>query len=120
MIEKKKIVAIMLAAVCLTNLQAQTNMKHIFRKYRSVENAEYVHIPSWLMKIAKKVVSDENDKDDMINKINSIRVLKIDKCPKKIRMEIGKSFSKLDENKYDPLIKVSENGEKCCLYIVAP
>lgn len=100
--------------ICPIGAQAQMTMEQIFKKYRSVENAKYIHLPKWMMRIAANSCYGN---DDIVSKTKSVRVLAIDGCNRKTREKIASSLGQLDENQYETLVKVNDDGDKCNICI---
>lgn len=114
MMKRIFMLAMLSIALCTIGAQAQTTMKEIFDKYKTVENAKYVHVPKWLMKMAGK---NNDDSEDILSKTTSVKILAIDDCSKKTRRKIAESLEQLDSNVYEMLVNVKDDGDKCYIYV---
>jgi hypothetical protein len=112
---KNIIISLLLLTVC-TSASAKGDVDDIFRQFRNIDNAEYVHIPKLLLKFAQKQDKDDKECSEMLSKISSIKVLSIDKCKGSVRKDMAKRVSDLCNDGYEELIRANDDGDKVLIY----
>lgn len=110
------ILATCLLAVC--HLSQAQNVDALFKEFKDAANAEYVHLPKMLIKFGAKVTrSNAEDADDrraadLVKKIEAVRVLDLDDCPRSVKSRFVRAIAHLDTAGYEELVRVNDEGQR--------
>lgn len=110
MMKKLICTALMLLAI---QLSWAVNAKQLFNEFKNAENADYVSIPSLLLKMGQMFMDDEDKDDtgaDLAKKINSMKVLDLEKCSDSVKRRFMKRVNELNTDGYEELMRV--NGDE--------
>lgn len=112
---KRFIIVAAIAALSLLPMAAGV-LDQVFDKYRQLENAEYVHIPKFLMMMAGDYA--KIDKDLPISgKVSGMKVLSIDGCSDSVRTQVEQSIRKTaSEKDMEEVIRANSDGEQCQIW----
>lgn len=112
---KRFIIVAAIAALSLLPAMAGA-LDHVFDKYRQLENADYVHIPKFLMMMAGD--DAKIDKDLPISgKVSGMKVLNIGSCSDGTLTEIERSIRKTaSEKDMEEVIRANSDGEQCRIW----
>lgn len=118
MMKKLICTALMLLAI---QLSWAVNAKQLFAEFKDAENADYVSIPSLLMKMGRMFMDDDEDKSDagadLAKKINSMKVLDLEKCSGNVKRRFMKRVNELNTDGYEELMRVNDENEKVKILI---
>lgn len=104
------------ALICLLFLAQSTfagSIKDIFKEFKKTENAEYVHIPKFIMRRA--AISSEDD--EFMRHIKEVRILTLDKCDEEKIARFLQKTKELEQQGYDPYVKTKEDDENMSVLI---
>lgn len=104
------------ALICLLFLAQSTfagSIKDIFKEFRKIENAEYVHIP----RIAMRMLTAFSGDDEFMPHIKRVRILTLDKCDGKKVARFLQKTKELEQQGYDPYVKTKEDNENMSVLI---
>lgn len=107
----KKIIVAMALMLGFQMSQAQT-VNGIFREFRYKENAEYVNVPKILMDVVKwaqRRTLEAEEINPMVEKINSVEVLDLTECDKRVQERFSTKVEKLKMNGYEPLMAMNDD-----------
>lgn len=112
---KRFIIAAAIAALSLLPMVAGV-LDPVFDKYRKLDNAEYVHIPKFLMMMAGDYAKIDKDLP-ITGKASGVKVLSIDDCSANTLAEIEQSIRKTaTEKDMDEIIRTTSYGEQCQIW----
>lgn len=117
MMKKLICTALMLLAI---QLSWAVNAKQLFNEFKNAENADYVSIPSLLLKMGQMFMDDEDKEDagaDLTKKINSMKVLDLEKCSDSVKRRFMKRVDELNTDGYEELMRVNDKDEKVKILI---
>lgn len=110
----KKSLTLLLAMAMATASTLAKDAKTLIKEFKNTEDAEYVHIPPMLMKLARlsasKADTDESTKMVLKN-IKSMDVLCLDDCKPKVKDRLSKAFDDLESDGYEPFVSATSNKE---------
>lgn len=85
----------------------------MFKEFSQVENAEYVNVNPFMMKIASLgTLFADADAAKIASKIKSVKVLTLDDSPADEKRRLNERISALNTDGYEELIRINDNGEK--------
>ena len=112
---KRFIIVAAIAALSLLPMIAGV-LDPVFDKYRKLENAEYVHIPKFLMMMAGDYTKIDKDLP-ITGKASGVKVLSIDDCSANTLTEIEQSIRKTaTEKDIEEIIRTTSYGEECQIW----
>lgn len=106
----RKLSFILLLATAALTVSAGTP-ERLFGKFKNEKNAEYVHIPRFLMGLCKTFYKDEHDGESesrLAKSINSIKVLDLGDCGDNVHRRFRDEVKQLSSTGYEPLLQVSD------------
>lgn len=84
----------------------------LFKEYSHVENAEYVNVNPFMMRIANAaILFSDSDAAQITSKVKSIQVLELDDSPADDKHRLSERISTLKTDGYEEMIRVNDNGE---------
>lgn len=104
------------ALICLLFLAQSTfagSIKDIFKEFKKIENAEYVHIP----RIAMRMLTAFSGDDEFMPHIKRVRILTLKKCDEKKVARLLQKTKELKQQGYDPYVKIKEDNENMSVLI---
>ncbi len=110
---KKSIITLLLMLVCQLTM-AQT-AKSVFDDYKQKSGAEYVSVPSMVIKVAANKIKDEKAKD-LVSQVKSARVLNMGGCKKSVRKKFVKAIKKLPKSGYDTITNMRSSSTDTQIY----
>ena len=75
------------------------NVNSIINEFKDADRAEYVSVP-WIM--------DEEDKDDISARINSVRVLDLEECSERVKARFTKRVASLNGHGYETMVRAKD------------
>ncbi len=85
----------------------------LFNEFSKVENAEYVNVNPFMMKMAgMAVLFADSDAAKITGKINSVKVLSLERASDKDKRRLNERISSLNTDGYDDLMTVNSDGNK--------
>ena len=83
------------------------NVNSIINEFKDADRAEYVSVPWILMKMGHMFM-DEEDKDDIAARLNSVRVLDLEECCSSVKAKFTKRISSLNRHGYETMIRTKD------------
>lgn len=112
----KRILILFVFAISVLGASAQ-NVEALFRQYKSEKNVEYVHIPRFIMSMAKMLTKAEQEDVKALKAISSIRVLNLEECSPIVRQNFQKTLQTFYPSGYTPIIFSKEADETNYIYV---
>ena len=108
----KKIIATLALIIACQATFAQ-NIDTLFNQFKNKEGADYINIPTLMLKFMRTFTKSNNDKSyRFIKGIKSVKVLDMEDCTQKVKVEFLKEVQKLKLNGYETLVQTKEDGEE--------
>ena len=108
---KKTILTLALGIICQSTFAI--NIDNLFAQFKDKEGADYMNIPSLVLKFMRTFTKSNNDKSyHFLKGIKSIRVLDMEECPSEVKADFLKEAKKLNLNGYETLIQTKDKGEE--------
>jgi len=110
---------LLIAAVLLSALTGFAHQKsgadgvsNLFWDFMHCKNAEYVHVPKVLLKLAV-VAMDKDDMEDaqFLKRISSVRVLDLEECSEKIKRNFTERVRNFKAKGYEELVRQKSKDE---------
>lgn len=83
------------------------NVNSIINEFKDADRAEYVSVPWILMKMGHMFM-DEEDKDDIAARLNSVRILDLEECSSSVKAKFTKRISSLNRHGYETMIRTKD------------
>ena len=83
------------------------NVNSIINEFKDADRAEYVSVPWILMKMGHMFM-DEEDKDDIAARINSVRVLDLEECSERVKARFTKRVASLNGHGYETMVRAKD------------
>ncbi|WP_456103957.1 DUF4252 domain-containing protein [Prevotella sp.] len=93
------------------------SVEALFRQYKSEKNVEYIHIPRFIMSMAKMLTKAELEEAKALKAISSIRVLSLEECSPIVRQNFQKTLQTFQPSGYTPIIFSKEADETNYIYV---
>ena len=111
----KKIIATLALIIVCQGIFAQ-NIDTLFSHYKDKEGADYMNIPSLMLKFMRTFTKSNNDKSyHFIKGIKSVKVLDMEDCTPEVRTNFLQEAKKLKLSGYETLVQTKEDGEEVTL-----
>ena len=108
---KKIILTLALGIICQSTFAI--NIDNLFAQFKDKEGADYMNIPSLVLKFMRTFTKSNNDKSyHFLKGIKSIRVLDMEECPSEVKADFLKEAKKLNLNGYETLVQTKDKGEE--------
>lgn len=109
---KRKLLTAILALIISAGSLAAENLDGVFDRFRDSHNAEYIKVPSLLMKCAS-VMGEKVDFDELGLKgsMSGCRVLDMSNCSRKVREAFRDAVLGCDSSDMEELLRVSGEGK---------
>jgi len=108
----KKIIATLALIIACQGIFAQ-NIDTLFNQFKNKEGADYMNIPTLMLKFMRTFTKSNNDKSyRFIKGIKSVKVLDMEDCTQKVKAEFLKEVQKFKLNGYETLVQTKEDGEE--------
>lgn len=108
---KKIIAALALTMVCQGTF-AQ-NIDALFSQFKNEKGAEFINMPTLVIKFARTFMSINNDKSYHFMKgVKSVKVLDMEDCTSEVKKDFLQETQKLNLHGYETLVETQEDGEK--------
>ena len=108
---KKTILTLALGIICQSTFAI--NIDNLFAQFKDKEGADYMNIPSLVLKFMRTFTKSNNDKSyHFLKGIKSIRVLDMEECPSEVKADFLKEAKKLNLNGYETLVQTKDKGEE--------
>ena len=108
----KKIIATLALIIACQATFAQ-NIDTLFSQFKDKEGADYMNIPTLMLKFMRTFTKSNNDKSyRFIKGIKSVKVLDMEDCTQEVKAEFLQEVQKLNLNGYETLIQTKEDGEE--------
>jgi hypothetical protein len=108
---KKTILALALGIICQSTFAI--NIDNLFAQFKDKEGADYMNIPSLVLKFMRTFTKSNNDKSyHFLKGIKSIKVLDMEECPSEVKADFLKEAKKLNLNGYETLVQTKDKGEE--------
>lgn len=112
----KRILILFAFSISVLGSSAQS-VEALFRQYKSEMNVEYVHIPRFIMSMAKMLTKAEQEDVKALKAISSIRVLSLEECSPIVRQNFQKTLQTFHPSGYTPIIFSKEADETNYIYV---
>ena len=108
----KKIIATLALIIACQATFAQ-NIDTLFSQFKDKEGADYMNIPTLMLKFMRTFTKSNNDKSyRFIKGIKSVKVLDMEDCTQKVKAEFLQEVQNLNLNGYETLLQTKEDGEE--------
>ena len=108
----KKIIATLALIIACQGTFAQ-NIDTLFSQFKDKEGADYMNIPTLMLKFMRTFTKSNNDKSyHFIKGIKSVKVLDMEDCTQEVKAEFLQEAKKLKLNEYETLVQTKEDGEE--------
>ena len=108
----KKIIATLALFIACQATFAQ-NIDTLFSQFKDKEGADYMKIPTLMLKFMRTFTKSNNDKSyRFIKGIKSVKVLDMEDCTQEVKAEFLQEVQKLNLNGYETLVQTKEDGEE--------
>ena len=108
----KKIIATLALIIACQATFAQ-NIDTLFSQFKNKEGADYMNIPTLMLKFMRTFTKSNNDKSyHFIKGIKSVKVLDMENCTQEVKAEFLQEVQKLNLNGYETLVQTKEDGEE--------
>ena len=108
----KKIIATLALIIACQATFAQ-NIDTLFSQFKDKEGADYMNIPTLMLKFMRTFTKSNNDKSyHFIKGIKSVKVLDMEDCTQEVKAEFLQEVQKLHLNGYETLLQTKEDGEE--------
>ena len=108
---KKTILTLALGIICQSTFAI--NIDNLFAQFKDKEGADYMNIPSLVLKFMRTFTKSNNDKSyHFLKGIKSIKVLDMEECPSEVKADFLKEAKKLNLNGYETLVQTKDKGEE--------
>lgn len=112
----KRILILFAFSISVLGSSAQS-VEALFRQYKSEKNVEYIHIPRFIMSMAKMLTKAEQEDVKALKAISSIRVLSLEECSPIVRQNFQKTLQTFHPSGYTPIIFSKEADETNYIYV---
>ena len=103
---KKTIVTLAMIIAC-QGLFAQ-NIDDVFNQFRDKQGAEYVNIPSFVLKLGSVFLDKDIQENRLMKGVKTVKVLDMENCSSDIKKELQHEISQLEQNGYETLVRTKE------------
>ena len=108
----KKIIATLALIIACQATFAQ-NIDTLFSQFKDKEGADYMNIPTLMLKFMRTFTKSNNDKSyRFIKGIKSVKVLDMEDCTQEVKAEFLQEVQNLNLNGYETLLQTKEDGEE--------
>ena len=108
----KKIIATLALIIACQATFAQ-NIDTLFSQFKDKEGADYMNVPTLMLKFMRTFTKSNNDKSyRFIKGIKSVKVLDMEDCTQEVKAEFLQEVQKLNLNGYETLLQTKEDGEE--------
>ena len=108
----KKIIATLALIIACQATFAQ-NIDTLFSQFKNKEGADYMNIPTLMLKFMRTFTKSNNDKSyRFIKGIKSVKVLDMEDCTQEVKAEFLQEVQNLNLNGYETLLQTKEDGEE--------
>ena len=108
----KKIIATLALIIACQATFAQ-NIDTLFSQFKDKEGADYMNIPTLMLKFMRTFTKSNNDKSyRFIKGIKSVKVLDMEDCTQEVKAEFLQEAKKLKLSGYETLLQTKEDGEE--------
>lgn len=112
--KKKMILTIALTISMVSSVMAQT-IDEFFNEFKDKPNVEYLDIPKAMMGLAAGSLK-ENNRSDLIKKIDSIRILSIEN-DNQLKTQFEQGVKALSKEGYEQMVNSNDEGEKAQILV---
>ena len=112
----KRILILFAFSISVLGSSAQS-VEALFRQYKSEKNVEYVHIPRFIMSMAKMLTKAELEEAKALKAISSIRVLNLEECSPIVKQNFQKTLQTFQPTGFTPIIFNKESDETNYIYV---
>ena len=112
----KRILILFAFSISVLGSSAQS-VEALFRQYKSEKNVEYVHIPRFIMSMAKMLTKAEQEDVKALKAISSIRILSLEECSPIVRQNFQKTLQTFQPTGFTPIIFNKESDETNYIYV---
>ncbi len=101
----KKIVLFFMLMVLAVQGMSAKSVTTIINDFRDDSKAEYTYVSPAMMLLARAAVKQySKETGDLLNKVNSVRILNLTACKSRTKKKLFKEIDKLDEEEYQPVM----------------
>ncbi|MBR2359423.1 MAG: DUF4252 domain-containing protein [Bacteroidaceae bacterium] len=111
----KRIICIIATLVMIMQGGMAQTVNGLFRQFKDLPEAEYKNLAPLLMGVIKTFAIDEED-DEVIKSIKSIKVLDLEECAPEIRREYARKTRNLKPRGMEMLMQVKEDDGTVCIW----
>ena len=112
----KRILILFAFSISVLGSSAQS-VEALFRQYKSEKNVEYLHIPRFIMSMAKMLTKAELEEAKALKAISSIRILSLEECSPIVRQNFQKTLQTFQPSGYTPIIFSKEADGTNYIYV---
>ena len=112
----KRILILFAFSISVLGTSAQS-VEALFRQYKGEKDVEYVHIPRFIMSMAKMLTKAKIEEANALKAISSIRVLSMTECSPIVRQNFQKTLQTFQPSGYTPIIFSKEADETNYIYV---
>lgn len=108
----RKIIATLALIIACQATFAQ-NIDTLFSHYKDKEGADYMNIPTLMLKFICTFTKSNNDKSyKFIKGIKSVKLLDMEDCTPEVKADFLQETKNLSLNGYETLVQTKEDGEE--------
>ena len=107
----KKTIATLAMMIACHGVFAQ-NIDDIFNQFKDKQGAEYVNIPSFVLKLGRVFMDKDIQENRLMKGVKTIKVLDMEECPSEVKADFLKEAKKLNLNGYETLVQTKDKGEE--------
>ena len=101
----KKITMLLMLLLLMVQGISAKSVKDIINQFKGENKAEYTYVSPAMMLLARAAVKNySKETGDMLNKVNSVRLLNLDACKSKTKKKLFKEIDNLDEEEYQSIV----------------
>lgn len=108
----KKIIAALALIMACQGTFAQ-NIDTLFSQFKNEKGAEFINIPTLVIKFARTFMSINNNKSYHLMKgVKSVKVLDMEDCTEEVKKNFLQETQKLNLHGYETLVQTKQDGEE--------
>ena len=106
----KKTIATLSMMIACHGVFAQ-NIDDIFNQFTDAQGAEYVNIPSFVLKLGRVFMDKDIQENRLMKGVKTIKVLDMEDCSSNVKKELQYEIAQLEKNGYETLVRTKEKDE---------
>lgn len=114
---KRYLLSLLLAATMATPLLAADSIDSVFDDFSKVDNADYVNVRPFMMKLCGLVGACQGDLDArIIRKVRSVKVLDLDSASQTDKTRLAERMASMTGKNFEELISVTDEKERVKIF----